>query len=222
MLTKTRVPIPKSGTGLNFRVHAKSMSTAFQRRSAAEYLATERKATAKSEYFDGEIFAMSGGSPSHSLIAANFIGESQQGLKGKPCSVYTSDLRVKVDLSGLYTYPDATIACGELEFDDDQQDTLTNPIVVVEVLSQATESYDRGRKSANYRTIASLQEIILIAQDRPHVERYVRQETGGCLLLEQTELEGTFDVGAAAISIEMRELYRDVSFPPELDLPVAE
>lgn len=194
------------------------MSTAFQRYSAAEYLAIERSAIVRREFFDGEIFAMAGGSSAHSLIAANFIGESRQSLKGKPCSVYISDLRVKVELTGLYTYPDATITCDELEFDDEQKDTLINPTVIAEVLSPSTESFDRGRKSANYRKIKSLQEILLIAQDRPHVERYVRQHSGGWLLLEQTEMEGSFDVDAAGIFIEMSELYRDVKFPSSPDL----
>ena len=104
---------------------------------------------------------MGGGSANHSLIAANFVGEARNSLKGRPCAVFNSDLRVQVQSTGLYTYPDATIVCGELLFDDDHRDTLLNPTLIVEVLSDSTEKYDRGKKSNHYRQIASLKELIL-------------------------------------------------------------
>ncbi len=188
------------------------MSTALKRISAADYLARERTSEFKSEFFDGEIFAMGGGSPTHSLIAANFVGEARQSLKGKPCAVYSSDLRVKVSSTGLYTYPDATIVCGELTFDDERRDTVTNPTVIVEVLSDSTEKYDRGRKSSHYRQILSVREIILISQDEAHVERFVRQPEGGWLLLEERELKGLFNLSSLNITIAMSELYRNVTF----------
>ena len=186
------------------------MSTALKRISPSEYLACERKAEFKSEFFQGEVFAMAGGSPTHSLIAANFAGETRQALKDKPCVVYNSDLRVKVQATGLYTYPDASIVCGDLEFDDDQRDTVVNPIVIVEVLSDSTEKYDRGRKSNHYRQIPSLREIVLIAQDQIHVERFVRQPGGGWLLLEEKNPSGTFELSSLGIMIAMSELYRNV------------
>jgi len=148
------------------------MSTVLKQVTPAEYLARERAASVKSEYFKGEMIATAGGSPNHSLIAANFIGETRQSLKDRPCAVFSSDLRIKVEATGLYTYPDATIVCGDLEFDDEVGDTVVNPTVIVEVLSESTEKYDRGRKANHYRQIASLKELILISQDQHGVEIY--------------------------------------------------
>ena len=177
-----------------------------------QYLVQERAAAFKSEFLRGEVFAMAGGSPNHSLIAANFAGEARQSLKDKPCKVFTSDLRVKVNSSGLYTYPDASIVCSELQFDDSQKDTLTNPTVLVEVLSEATEKYDRGAKSGHYRQIAALQEIVLISQDEPLVERFTRQANGGWLLIESPELSDEVHLESVGISITLSELYRGVAF----------
>ena len=190
------------------------MSTALKRKTVADYLALERSSEFKHEFFDGEIFAMGGGSPSHSLIATNFVGEMRQSLKGKPCVVYNSDLRVKVSSTGLYTYPDATIVCGEMQFDDDQRDTVTNPTVIVEVLSDSTEKYDRGRKSHQYRQIPSLNELILISQNEAHVERFVRQLEGQWLLIEERDLGGSFNLSSMNVTIAMSELYRNVKFEP--------
>jgi Uma2 family endonuclease len=190
------------------------MSTALKRISPAEYLARERKAEFKSEFFDGEIFAMAGGSPTHSLIAANFVGEARQSLNGTPCVVYNSDLRIKNQATGLYTYPDASIVCGDLEFDDEIKDTVTNPTVIVEVLSDSTEKYDRGRKSSHYRQIPSVREIILISQDEAHVERFVRRPEGGWLLLEEQDLAGLFELSSLNVTIKMSDLYRHVKFEP--------
>lgn len=199
------------------------MATAPKRISEQEYLRREREAAYKSEYFQGEVFAMVGGSPNHSLIAANFVREAGNALKGKPCLVFTSDLRVRVDPSGLYTYPDASIVCGELQFADDQRDTLTNPTVIIEVLSESTEKYDRGRKANSYRQIASLQELVLVAQDRPHVERFTRQATGDWLFHEERDLEALFELPSMGFSIALAEIYRNVQFPPDEDsLPAKE
>ncbi len=177
-----------------------------------QYLVQERAAAFKSEFLRGEVLAMAGGSPNHSLIAANFVGACWQSLKGKPCKVFTSDLRVKVNVSGLYTYPDASIVCGELQFDDAQKDTLTNPTVLIEVLSESTEKYDRGAKSGHYRQIAALQEIVLISQDEPLVERFTRQANGGWLLIESRQLSDEVHLESVGISITLSELYRGVAF----------
>lgn len=190
------------------------MSTALNRITPQEYLIRERQASIKSEFYQGEIFAMGGGSANHSLIAANFVGEARNSLKGRPCAVFNSDLRVQVRSTGLYTYPDATIVCGELLFDDDHRDTLLNPTVIVEVLSDSTEKYDRGKKSNHYRQIASLKELILIAQDRSHVERFTRQPNGDWLFHEQKELTADFELKSLGISIAISELYRGVKFEP--------
>lgn len=188
------------------------MSTALKRITAGEYLARERKAEFKSEFFDGEVFAMAGGSPTHSLIAANFVREAGNLLNGTPCVVYNSDLRIKIQATGLYTYPDASIVCGDLEFDDEQRDTVTNPTVIVEVLSDSTEKYDRGRKSSHYRQVPSVREIILISQDEAHVERFVRQPEGGWLLLEARDLAESFELSSLNVTIAMSDLYRHVKF----------
>ena len=190
------------------------MSTALKRITPQEYLIRERQASIKSEFYQGEIFAMGGGSANHSLIAANFVGEARNSLKGRPCAVFNSDLRVQVQSTGLYTYPDATIVCGELLFDDDHRDTLLNPTLIVEVLSDSTEKYDRGKKSNHYRQIASLKELILIAQDRSHVERFTRQANGDWLFHEQKELTADFELKSLGISIAISELYRGVKFEP--------
>ena len=188
------------------------MSTALKRITPQEYLIRERQASIKSEFYQGEIFAMGGGSANHSLIAANFVREAGNALKDKPCIVFNSDLRVQVQSTGLYTYPDATIVCGELLFDDDHRDTILNPTVIVEVLSDSTEKYDRGKKSNHYRQIASLKELILIAQERSHVERFTRQPNGDWLFHEQKELTADFELKSLGISIAISELYRGVTF----------
>lgn len=190
------------------------MSTALKRITPQGYLIRERQASIKSEFYQGEIFAMGGGSANHSLIAANFVREAGNALRDKPCIVFNSDLRVQVQSTGLYTYPDATIVCGELLFDDDHRDTLLNPTVIVEVLSDSTEKYDRGKKSNHYRQIASLKELILIAQDRSHVERFTRQPNGDWLFHEQKELTADFELKSLGISIAISELYRGVKFEP--------
>ncbi len=140
-----------------------------------QYLALERKAAFKSEYFDGCIRAMAGASRAHNLIALNLGSEIRSQLRDRPCETYVSDMRVRTGPSGLYTYPDVVVVCGEPRFEDDELDTLLNPTVIVEVLSPSTEAADRGRKFASYRRLASLQEYVLVAQDRACVERYTRQ-----------------------------------------------
>ncbi len=190
------------------------MSTALKSITPQEYLIRERQTSTKSEFYQGEVFAMGGSSANHSLIAANFVGEARNGLKDSPCAVFNSDLRVQVQSTGIYTYPDATSVCGELEFDDDHRDTLLNPTVIVEVLSDSTEKYDRGKKSNHYRQITSLKELILIAQNRPHVERFTRQPNGDWLFHEQKEMTADFELKSLGISVAMSELYRGVKFEP--------
>src|SRR5262245_21149003 len=131
----------------------------------AEYLLMERKADYKSEYANGQIIAMAGASVEHNTITANFVRAIGNSFMGRPCRVFSSDMRVKVSATGLYAYPDVAALCGDLQFDDDQRDTLVNPTVLIEVLSPSTEGYDRGDKSAHYRRLESLQEYVLVAHD---------------------------------------------------------
>ena len=193
------------------------MSAVLKSMTLGEYLARERRAEFKSEYFRREVFAMAGGSANHSLIAANFIREAGNGLKEKPCVVYSSDLRIKVSATGLYTYPDASIVCGGPQFDDEVRDTVLNPTMIVEVLSDSTEKYDRGRKSSQYRRLDSLTELVLISQNEPCVERYVRQDRGGWLLMEEKNLAGSVHFDSIAFAIPMSEIYRNVVFGVEAE-----
>ncbi|MBX7236314.1 MAG: Uma2 family endonuclease [Caldilineales bacterium] len=140
-----------------------------------EYLTLERQAATKSEFFDGEIYAMAGASRKHNLITLNAASELRRQLRGRPCEVYVAEMRVRVGATGLYTYPDASVVCGQPVFEDIQGDTLLNPTVLIEVLSPSTEAYDRGEKFSQYRRLASLREYVLIAQDRVLVEHYRRR-----------------------------------------------
>lgn len=189
------------------------MSTVSKRLlTPAEYLAQERRATVKSEYCQGEMFAMAGASREHNLIVGNLVREMGNRLRDRGCEVYPSDMRVKVTATGLYTYPDVTIVCGTPQFEDDAADTLLNPTVLFEVLSESTEAYDRGTKSSHYRRLASLREYVLVAQDQPHVEGYARQADGGWLLREASQVDETVALGSIAVQLPMSEIYRQITW----------
>ena len=174
--------------------------------SPQQYLAIERATQEKNEYFNGEIFALAGASEKHNLIVGNLFASLHAQLKGTPCKVYSSDMRLKVGASGLYTYPDVVALCGETHFDDEQQDTLLNPNLVIEVLSKSTEGYDRGEKFAHYRKIESLAEYLLISQDKYCIEQYVRRPDNPWLMSEVSKLEE----GIELPSIKSRLLLSDV------------
>jgi Uma2 family endonuclease len=190
------------------------MATASQRLlSPQEYLARERSAEVRSEYFRGEMFAMAGASWEHTLIKDNLARLTGNQLDGGPCRVLTSDLRVKVSATGLYTYPDMVVVCDAPQFEDDVLDTLLNPRIIVEVLSDSTERYDRGAKFAQYRQLPSVEEYVLVAQDRPLVERYVRQPDNTWLLTAFSDLGQTFAFGTIPVQIGLADVYRGVVFP---------
>jgi Uma2 family endonuclease len=152
------------------------MSTAPKRIwTEAEYLAFERSSEEKHEFLNGEIFAMAGAKENHNLIVGNAYASLHSQVRNRPCRVYLSDLRVKIPDTGLYTYPDITVVCDTPQFEDDERDTLLNPAVIIEVLSPSTEKYDRGKKFQHYRTLESLQEYMLISQDKMLIEHYIRQ-----------------------------------------------
>lgn len=195
------------------------MSSVPQRRlSAQEYLQIERAAETRSEFFAGETFAMTGASRRHNLIVTNVSGETSSQLKDRPCEVYASDMRVKVSRTGLYTYPAVIVVCDEPQFEDAEVDTLLNPNVLFEVLSESTEDYDRGRKFANYRQLDSLRAYVLIAQDRPHVEMYTRQPNNDWLLSETSGLDAVLTIPSIDCRLALAEIYDKVQF----DEPVAE
>ena len=176
-----------------------------------EYLALERKADCKSEYVNGQVIAMAGASRIHNLIAGNFYREVSQQLRGRPCEAYISDMRVKVSHTGLYTYPDVVVVCGEIRFEDVDNDTLLNPTVIVEVLSASTEAYDRGEKFAHYRRLESLQEYLLVAQDKVRIEYYVRQGAQW-ILSEASTLDETVHLAAIDCDVVLRDVYDKVQF----------
>jgi Uma2 family endonuclease len=186
------------------------MSSQAQRYTAEEYLALERQAQYKSEYCAGEIFAMAGASRWHNLIVANVIGELRLQLKGRPCTTYPSDMRVKISPTGLYTYPDVTVVCGEAQFEDTRQDTLLNPTLIVEVLSESTEAYDRGGKFAHYRKLPTLLDYVLITQTKPHIEHYIRQPDHRWLLEEAEDLRSTIHFPAIDCHLSLAEAYDKV------------
>jgi Uma2 family endonuclease len=200
--------------GLDDSVYGMAVAHPVHRLTEAEYLEIERRAELKSEFLDGEMFAMSGGTSSHSLIASNMIRAIGNQLKGCPCVVYTSDMRVKVQPSGLYTYPDLSVACGQREFEDEHEDTLLNPAVVVEILSDSREAYDRGQKFAFYRQVPSLRECLLVNQHEPLMDQYVRQESGQWLLRDVAGLQGKLSLPSVGITIDMAEVYADIAFKP--------
>ena len=190
------------------------MSTIPTRRlSPQEYLAQERVADYRSEYYRGEMFAMVGASFEHTLVKDNFARNAGNQLEAGSCSVLTSDLRVKVSATGLYTYPDIVIVCDEPKFEDRVLDTLLNPRAIVEVLSGSTERYDRGVKFAQYRQLASLQEYVMIAQDQPLVERFVRQPDDTWVLTAFSGLDQTFAFATIPVRISLADIYRGVQFP---------
>src|SRR5438105_5074535 len=178
-----------------------------------EYFELEASAEYKSEYFDGEVFAMAGRTAEHNLIAANLIRELGNQLEEKPCRVYTSDQRVKIPDTGLYTYPDVTVVCGEPQFDDPGRRTLLNPTLILEVLSETTEAYDRGDKFAHYRRLASLREYVLVASDRRSIERFTRHENGAeWVLTECTVAAGSLELRSVGCALSLDHLYSKVEF----------
>jgi Uma2 family endonuclease len=174
-----------------------------------EYLAMERSSLEKHEYCDGEVFAMAGASKEHNLIVGNVVTALNNALRRRPCEVYPSDMRVKIPATGLYTYPDASVACHRPAFEDDTADTLLNPQVIVEVLSDSTEDYDRGTKFKNYRTIPSFVDYVLVSQAEVLVEHHVRQPDGSWLMREH-RAGGRVELVSIGCGIDVDDLYLKV------------
>lgn len=176
-----------------------------------EYLAFDRASEIKHEYFGGEIFAMAGASYDHSTIVENTFAGLRAQLQNGPCRVKLSDLRVQVGNSGLFAYPDLTVVCGPPEFGFGQRDVLVNPALIVEVLSPSTEAYDRGRKFAHYRTIASLRAYVLIAQDDYRIEHFARQASGLWLLSDATGAGATLPLPTIGCALALADVYRETA-----------
>ena len=180
---------------------------AIQLMSEEEYLEQERASKTKSEYFRGEVFAMAGASREHNLITANIIAELVLQLKNKPCRVYPSDMHLQVEKSGLFTYPDVMVVCDKEKFIDDKKDTILNPDVIIEVLSDSTESYDRGEKFFNYRQIDSLKEYILVWQKRKKIEKYSRVNSPLWTLTETDDNNQSISLDSIECKLELVNVY---------------
>jgi Uma2 family endonuclease len=172
-----------------------------------EYLALEETAEYKSEYFKGQIFAMAGGSANHSRIVSSVNALLFLSLRGRGCETFNSDMRLLVKANGLYTYPDAMVVCGKPAFLEGRTDTLTNPIVIVEVLSKSTQDYDRGQKFELYRALPTLQEYVIIHQDRVYIEHYRKLLNGRWELSELTEQNDLLLIHSLKIELSLPLIY---------------
>ena len=183
--------------------------------SPEDYLAIEREAQHKSEYFSGQMWAMAGASREHNLIVANISGEVRARLKGRPCETYSNDLRVRVTPAGLYTYPDVVVVCGQPEFVDLKGDTLLNPTVLVEVLSPGTEAWDRGGKWAQFQRLPSLQEYVLVSQDAMIVEQFTRQAGGTWLYSRAEGPDAALFIASVNVTVPLPDVYDRIVFDAE-------
>ena len=181
-----------------------------------EYFAIEVKAERKSEFYDGEMFLMARASREHNVLVRNLMGRLFMRLLDGPCQVFVADLRVKVSRTGLYTYPDLLVVCGEPEYVPENKDTLTNPKAVVEVLSDSTERYDRTTKFRHYQALPSVEEYVLVSQDEPLVERFTRTPTGEWTRAKFVGLDAALELATGKVNIPMREVYHGVEFSPPL------
>ncbi|MBI2926017.1 MAG: Uma2 family endonuclease [Verrucomicrobia bacterium] len=182
--------------------------------TSQEYLAAERQSETKHEFFDGELFARAGGTRRHSLIAVNVASELNQQLAGKPSQVFNSDLRVKIEATGLYTYPDVQVGCGHLRFEEGEEDTLLNPKIIVEVLSDSTAAWDRGGKFWHYRHLDSLTEYVLVSQEAWQVEHYTRQANGQWLFETLEGAKAVLALPSIKARVPLREIYANTGLKP--------
>jgi len=177
-----------------------------------QYLEIERKAEFKSEYYQGEMFAMSGAREPHVLIAGNVFGELHQQLRRRPCRAYSADMRVRVTPVGLYTYPDVVVVCGEPQFLDENRDTLLNPTMIVEVLSESTKAYGRGEKFELYSSLESVAEYVMISSLRVRAELFTRQPEGRWMLTAKSGLEDSLELQSIGCRLALADLYEKVEF----------
>lgn len=179
--------------------------------SPEEYLERERKAETRSEYVRGEIFAMAGASIRHGRIVRNLVSSLDTALAGGPCEVFSTDLRLAVN-AGMYAYPDVMVVCGDPVTIDKHHDTIINPVVIIEVLSDSTKNYDRGQKFPYYRMLPALKEYITVSQDEVHVERHVRGSAGEWILTELGKLEDALELQSVDVALPLSEIYRRIDF----------
>ena len=180
-----------------------------------DWLEAERASLeGRSEYIDGEVFAMTGASAAHNAIVRNISGLLWMQMKGRPCQVYANDMKVRVRTSNIGTYPDLVAFCAEHEFQDNRRDILLNPSLIVEVLSGSTEAYDRGDKFALYRQIPSLREYLLVSQHQVAVDLYTRGEDGRWILTDFSDLNDSIHLASVDCTLDLAEVYDKVEFVP--------
>ncbi|MFN8373095.1 MAG: Uma2 family endonuclease [Anaerolineae bacterium] len=181
-----------------------------------EYLAFERDSQERHEFWNGEVFAMTGASRKHTVITGNVYASLHGQLRKSPCEVYQMDMRVNVSATGLYTYPDVSVVCDKPLFTDDSPPSLLNPTLIIEVLSPSTEKYDRGKKFQDYRKLESLQEYLLVAQEAARIEHYVRQPDGKWTLFsDASSLEETITLPSIDCTLALADVYEKVTFEGE-------
>lgn len=205
-----------------------SLPQTVARHTVEEYLALERESEERHEYLDGQIYAMAGESTQHADISVNIVSELRTQLKGTPCRVGTKDSKVlsgpaikhSRSTRGLFSYPDLVVVCGEPRFLDEHQDVLLNPTVIIEVLSPATESFDRGEKFRRYRTqIPSLTDYVLVSQELPLIEHFRRQTNDEWILSAHSEIESSLQIASINCTLHLSEVYDRVTFPEETPEP---
>lgn len=178
--------------------------------TAQEYLEIERAAETKSEFYNGQMFLMAGATREHNLITGDTFAALRNQLRGKSCEAYTNDMRVRIPATGLYTYPDVVVVCDEPQFDDNEFDVLLNPTLIVEVLSKSTAAYDTGGKFAHYRTLESLKEYVVVAQDAYRLEHHARQPDGRWLLTDVRGLKASVELESTNCTLALQEIYERV------------
>ena len=196
---------------LNF--HRVSVAATKRRLTEAQFLEQERRAEFKSEFFEGEVFGMAGGTRNHALIGTNLIAALHSALEQGPCLTYNADLRVKIDATGLLTYPDVSVVCGPEHYLDTEKDTLLNPTLLAEVISESTEAYDRGTKFFHYRLIPSLRHILFVSQREARIEAYTRVE-GQWVLSETAGPEAWLNLPGLGIRLPLSKVFANVDFTP--------
>jgi Uma2 family endonuclease len=183
--------------------------------TAEEYLALEEKAEYRSEYYQGEIFAMAGSTDDHNIIVNNISARMNLAFRGKDCIAFTLDLRLWAEARRLFTYPDIYVVCGKREYYKNRKDTITNPVLIIEVLSDSTEDYDRGKKFDFYQTIPTLREYLLIDQYKFHVEQFSLGADGKWALTEHKNADDILRCTSVDFQIPLREIYSEVEFENE-------
>jgi Uma2 family endonuclease len=177
-----------------------------------QYLGLELEAGQRHEYVNGRIYDMAGSTPQHNRITVNISSALNLQLQSRGCQVFSIDVRVRVMETDLYTYPDIAVVCGRLAFDERDANTITNPRVIIEVLSPSTEAYDRGEKFAHYKRLPSLTDYLLVAQDCPRIERYTRQDDSSWLLTAEEKMENRVALDAVDVSLTLSDVYAGLDF----------